>query len=126
MIRRPPRSTLFPYTTLFRSRRQLRRDGRLAVDHPGDGLQAHARQRSYVAHRGPGPGLSSFGYFHGTLIPSDNVSLLLHRWLKFMDNRPMETALDRLDADLYGARQRCLRSSRWLDGPISSNRRREP
>src|SRR3989442_5742556 len=26
MIRRPPRSTLFPYTTLFRSRRELRRD----------------------------------------------------------------------------------------------------
>src|SRR5260370_8910460 len=25
MIRRPPRSTLFPYTTLFRSRRQLHR-----------------------------------------------------------------------------------------------------
>src|SRR2546429_2679543 len=25
MIRRPPRSTLFPYTTLFRSQRQLRR-----------------------------------------------------------------------------------------------------
>src|SRR5215813_10984529 len=25
MIRRPPRSTLFPYTTLFRSRRQRRR-----------------------------------------------------------------------------------------------------
>src|SRR5690349_23465245 len=24
MIRRPPRSTLFPYTTLFRSRRELR------------------------------------------------------------------------------------------------------
>src|SRR2546426_6235078 len=26
MIRRPPRSTLFPYTTLFRSRRRRRRD----------------------------------------------------------------------------------------------------
>src|SRR3989454_12414439 len=26
MIRRPPRSTLFPYTTLFRSRLVLRRD----------------------------------------------------------------------------------------------------
>src|SRR2546427_2124604 len=26
MIRRPPRSTLFPYTTLFRSRRAFRRD----------------------------------------------------------------------------------------------------
>src|SRR2546422_7319495 len=27
MIRRPPRSTLFPYTTLFRSRRVLNRAG---------------------------------------------------------------------------------------------------
>src|SRR5438445_7399416 len=27
MIRRPPRSTLFPYTTLFRSRRSRRCDG---------------------------------------------------------------------------------------------------
>src|SRR5690242_21426965 len=26
MIRRPPRSTLFPYTTLFRSRRDQKRD----------------------------------------------------------------------------------------------------
>src|SRR3712207_3489785 len=30
MIRRPPRSTLFPYTTLFRSQRQL-----FLVDHAG-------------------------------------------------------------------------------------------
>src|SRR6266403_1790877 len=36
MIRRPPRSTLFPYTTLFRSR-----DQRLLVDARGGGLQAH-------------------------------------------------------------------------------------
>src|SRR5215471_7674457 len=28
MIRRPPRSTLFPYTTLFRSRRRRREGGR--------------------------------------------------------------------------------------------------
>src|SRR2546426_8168210 len=36
MIRRPPRSTLFPYTTLFRSygtrERQRSRDGNLAVE----------------------------------------------------------------------------------------------
>src|SRR2546430_10467703 len=44
MIRRPPRSTLFPYTTLFRS---LRADDR-RLDHvepglqPAVGLQAHA------------------------------------------------------------------------------------
>src|SRR3712207_7799560 len=29
MIRRPPRSTLFPYTTLFRSQLQHLRDGRV-------------------------------------------------------------------------------------------------
>src|SRR2546430_6250914 len=36
MIRRPPRSTLFPYTTLFRSRdpdRRLVQSGRQAADH---------------------------------------------------------------------------------------------
>src|SRR3712207_7862326 len=33
MIRRPPRSTLFPYTTLFRSRQDGQSDGRLP-EHP--------------------------------------------------------------------------------------------
>src|SRR6478736_9663445 len=31
MIRRPPRSTLFPYTTLFRSRRRRPRDHRMSA-----------------------------------------------------------------------------------------------
>src|SRR3712207_7300854 len=43
MIRRPPRSTLFPYTTLFRSREERRAaahqdrvgDDRVLVDQPG-------------------------------------------------------------------------------------------
>src|SRR5688572_30869310 len=37
MIRRPPRSTLFPYTTLFRSRERDRRDrpGARLLDQPG-------------------------------------------------------------------------------------------
>src|SRR3712207_8117134 len=33
MIRRPPRSTLFPYTTLFRSERVRRVGGQLDVEH---------------------------------------------------------------------------------------------
>src|SRR5258707_10537935 len=44
MIRRPPRSTLFPYTTLFRSqsaRRRNRRDG--AVDRLPAMALSHAR-----------------------------------------------------------------------------------
>src|SRR3712207_8424861 len=34
MIRRPPRSTLFPYTTLFRSRMNIERTGKR--DHGGE------------------------------------------------------------------------------------------
>src|SRR3712207_7287767 len=44
MIRRPPRSTLFPYTTLFRSRRTLACEG---VRHP-----AHARLHVGARDRG--------------------------------------------------------------------------
>src|SRR5256885_8883839 len=58
MIRRPPRSTLFPYTTLFRSQRNFQhppvpqpwhahklamRDQQLAVD-----MENHARQDGFV------------------------------------------------------------------------------
>src|SRR2546422_6965917 len=44
MIRRPPRSTLFPYTTLFRS--LLRPVQRVAVAHPEPGdLRARSRDR---------------------------------------------------------------------------------
>src|SRR2546427_5231517 len=38
MIRRPPRSTLFPYTTLFRSGRPQARDGRGCPGGPRRGL----------------------------------------------------------------------------------------
>src|SRR3712207_7021937 len=36
MIRRPPRSTLFPYTTLFRSDRHLRAGRQLVVARAGE------------------------------------------------------------------------------------------
>src|SRR3712207_7356522 len=35
MIRRPPRSTLFPYTTLFRSRQRVEREGQQGPDRRG-------------------------------------------------------------------------------------------
>src|SRR5258708_31205075 len=43
MIRRPPRSTLFPYTTLFRSRWQL------AARSAEGGVEADARARIPIA-----------------------------------------------------------------------------
>src|SRR3989441_9466167 len=72
MIRRPPRSTLFPYTTLFRSqkpgvargRRDEERDERSresvrVLDQRGEverGEQASVAQRPMVAAAHPGPG----------------------------------------------------------------------
>src|SRR3712207_8757188 len=46
MIRRPPRSTLFPYTTLFRSRRDVRRRRRVARPRPVRAGQAGEPLRS--------------------------------------------------------------------------------
>src|SRR3712207_7061778 len=46
MIRRPPRSTLFPYTTLFRSRREA--DGVEHLVHPGPGDAVALRQAQQV------------------------------------------------------------------------------
>src|SRR2546422_4364513 len=58
MIRRPPRSTLFPYTTLFRSPRTVHRhaveDGRAPHD-VGRGLEGDARTDGGVGEdRRPG------------------------------------------------------------------------
>src|SRR5689334_24557127 len=47
MIRRPPRSTLFPYTTLFRS--APRRRARRADLHPQEQRRLHARHRGQPA-----------------------------------------------------------------------------
>src|SRR5688500_19805707 len=51
--RRPPRSTLFPYTTLFRSRRDLAR-GRARRVPPGRRGHGGAPGRSEAAPRGAG------------------------------------------------------------------------
>src|SRR3712207_6972543 len=47
MIRRPPRSTLFPYTTLFRSLAVLRPHAWLMIGHCG-GLRPSQRIGDYV------------------------------------------------------------------------------
>src|SRR2546425_3370723 len=53
MIRRPPRSTLFPYTTLFRS--QAARDGRLGLGErrAHDGALARGEPIGLDDHRRP-------------------------------------------------------------------------
>src|SRR5688572_31871513 len=64
MIRRPPRSTLFPYTTLFRSDD----DGQHAARHPAL-FAAHEvgrRQRADAARGGPEGGGGRWGVGHGS------------------------------------------------------------
>src|SRR5258708_23745448 len=60
MIRRPPRSTLFPYTTLFRSLEALEGAGDHRDRHPGsDSSPAYARRAARGADprvEGPRPG----------------------------------------------------------------------
>src|SRR2546422_5773421 len=54
MIRRPPRSTLFPYTTLFRSTRSQRCGLDGAGDLPGlDALGADVEALGGAVHHGP-------------------------------------------------------------------------
>src|SRR3712207_2846726 len=59
MIRRPPRSTLFPYTTLFRSVRRDRRPDAPVVD---DALETEfVRVEAEGVHHPPGPGVPDRG-----------------------------------------------------------------
>src|SRR5256885_11358224 len=49
MIRRPPRSTLFPYTTLFRSHSRERRGGGRRADAPGTGRRDRRRSEEHTS-----------------------------------------------------------------------------
>src|SRR2546426_7781293 len=51
MIRRPPRSTLFPYTTLFRSRRKLSPGPSLAIFRSGEANQLFSTFRAVAENR---------------------------------------------------------------------------
>src|SRR2546429_6144316 len=51
MIRRPPRSTLFPYTTLFRSENTLQQEAR------------QDRRRAGLVHCVPSPAMSASAFF---------------------------------------------------------------
>src|SRR3712207_7192828 len=53
MIRRPPRSTLFPYTTLFRSRRPGRRKDHRRPRGRALGRRPAGGGRAVAARRGP-------------------------------------------------------------------------
>src|SRR2546429_9803403 len=57
MIRRPPRSTLFPYTTLFRSKIGDA-DFAGAIEHYVGGLEVAMNDAAFVSRRQPGANLA--------------------------------------------------------------------
>src|SRR2546430_9477766 len=81
MIRRPPRSTLFPYTTLFRSRHAragpLRaREGRPARPGGRQGLDQGVRARLMKKPRDQAKHLRTFGLILGALRSEEHTSEL--------------------------------------------------
>src|SRR3712207_7554734 len=71
MIRRPPRSTLFPYTTLFRSQddREPREAGR------DDGVQQRCGGPVAAEETGPVPGLHPGGDRKSTRLNSSHANI---------------------------------------------------
>src|SRR5438132_8833614 len=87
MIRRPPRSTLFPYTTLFRSRRR-RAGGLPALHRPGCDRDPGHRLRD----RGPAGGSEDRSEEHTSELQShsDLVCRLLLEKKKTRTKQPGE------------------------------------
>src|SRR3712207_7885755 len=85
MIRRPPRSTLFPYTTLFRS--HFRREAVQLVDHRVDGvlklenlaLHLHGDLLGKVALRHRGRHVGDVAHLAGEVRSEEHTSELQSR-----------------------------------------------
>src|SRR3712207_7391192 len=118
MIRRPPRSTLFPYTTLFRSLAYARR---IAEQEPGSGqLRLLA-----LADFGPGPA----GWREGVRFESATNRVLQGApvdWLCLYDRRRLDRKSTRLNSSHANISYAvfCLKKKKYLStsflSPISS------
>src|SRR2546430_4257935 len=85
MIRRPPRSTLFPYTTLFRSRMELQRDVLAVLDR----FQEAFSERDLKGVRALWPNARSEEHTSELQSQSNLVCrLLLEKKKKIDDKRP--------------------------------------
>src|SRR2546430_3621105 len=102
MIRRPPRSTLFPYTTLFRSHRGEAGEVERVGEEPGVPRDAAQPCRALVVHFSPEPRSEE----HTSELQSQSnlvCRLLLEKKKKNIQNQPetrmyrrTHTAYDRL------------------------------
>src|SRR2546429_1576665 len=76
MIRRPPRSTLFPYTTLFRSKAQSGGGGTEAEEPQGQHLQSGERALLQAAGDVTGTGAAGAGGAPAAPVPVTSPAAL--------------------------------------------------
>src|SRR5256886_12047228 len=111
MIRRPPRSTLFPYTTLFRSREEFAkqiRDQLLPVSraaaHVGNGSELFLEKRNDFFARGVAPPFSDEGRLGSLRVDGQGCHTAISQ-PRFRDRsalvqRDVKTGCDRADVHL--------------------------
>src|SRR2546430_16658906 len=116
MIRRPPRSTLFPYTTLFRSERARQlwlESGKPSAGYAVRGFMAlidvaHARQDDRLAE--------SHREILDTILLAFPADSFFRRWLGYggPDLRPIEAAVDQMARTATGLPERAERGLNLL------------
>src|SRR2546429_7284671 len=96
MIRRPPRSTLFPYTTLFRSSRRLPRGGVALVENtrfwPGEEANDPGFAQTLAA-LGDFYVNDAFGSAHRSEEHTSELQSRLHLVCRLLLEKKIETAL---------------------------------
>src|ERR1043166_6927124 len=91
MIRRPPRSTLFPYTTLFRSQRIYHRTDSIMswYDRPAGTMSyhpAHGRSEEHTSELQSRFGISYAVFFFNDTATTEIYTLSLHDALPISKN----------------------------------------
>ena len=86
MIRRPPRSTLFPYTTLFRSNKETCSWSRV-----NEGRSCGLRGRQGIAQAGPAGCAKQCGYPRWSQTHPEGYGTSMGRWLGLQEElRPQQ------------------------------------
>src|SRR3712207_9336888 len=95
MIRRPPRSTLFPYTTLFRSARVER-----AMTILGDEIPEHLRYAGELRLNYRDSSLDELGHHAEPPMTKDAVAGRIRRLLAMADKKAIELGVPGTEANL--------------------------
>src|SRR5256886_15051690 len=125
MIRRPPRSTLFPYTTLFRSRHADDKEdpggfgsrGPLVCVAPGGGVRRREQLTAYLRHQTAAA--EHFAADRDDVAPGRELDRTSDRVTRGRLRRPVVASAERVVRPYLAHRRRPLQAqrSRGVPGP---------